>query len=158
MTRTATLALVVVVVAGLLAGAVVLAKDIQCLSGKCVGTKKADEIVGSFGPDTIFARGGNDTIFAESGDDEIRGSGGIDTIIDDGGNDEIHGGDANDIILDFGPGPDVDTIFGDDGDDSINVREGAADVDPDVVDCGSGTDKVTADPGDTLIDCEILIP
>src|SRR5215207_9653354 len=59
MTRTATLALLVVVVAGLLAGGVVLAKDIQCLSGKCVGTKKADEIVGSFGPDTIFARGGN---------------------------------------------------------------------------------------------------
>ena len=140
MTRTATLALLVVVVAGLLAGGVVLAKDIQCLSGKCVGTKKADEIRGTVGADTILGRGGNDTILSHGGDDEI------------------HGGDANDIILDFGPGPDVDTIFGDDGDDSINVREGAADVDPDVVDCGPGTDKVTADPGDTLIDCEILIP
>src|SRR5215213_5704770 len=131
MKRTTILALGVVAVALLLAADAVLAKGIDCAGGKCVGTKRSDLMIGTAGHDEISGRGGNDTILSH------------------GGNDEIHGGDANDIILDFGPGPDVDTIFGDDGDDSINVREGA-DVDPDVVDCGPGTDKVTADPRDTL--------
>jgi len=138
MTRTATLALLVVVVAGLLAGGVVLAKDIQCLSGKCVGTKKADEIVGSFGPDTIFARGGNDTIFAESGDDEIYGGGG------------------NDRIIALGTLHDSATIFGGKGDDVIDVRTNTPDKEPDFVDCGPGTDTVVVDPTDTRLNCEIL--
>ena len=122
----------------LLTGGVVLAKNINCTGGKCVGTKKADIITGSFGDDTIFGRGGNDR------------------IVDDLGTTEIHGGSGNDEIIDVNRS--VATIFGEKGDDSINVREGNADFDPDFVDCGPGIDTVFVDPTDTRLNCEILNP
>src|SRR5215218_6935464 len=116
MNRTTIVALLVVTMALLLSGGTVLAKNITCTGGTCVGTRKADNMQGKFDNDTIFGRRGNDR------------------IVEDGGNDEIHGGSGNDEIIDTGPGPDVDTIFGDKGDDTIRVNEGDSDVDPDFVD------------------------
>ena len=140
MNRTTIVALLVVTMALLLSGGTVLAKNITCTGGKCVGTRKADNMQGKFDNDTIFGRRGNDR------------------IVEDGGNDEIHGGSGNDEIIDTGPGPDVDTIFGDKGDDTIRVNEGDSDVDPDFVDCGPGIDTVFVDPTDTRLNCDILNP
>src|SRR5215217_5023818 len=96
--------LVIVAVALLLAGGVVLAKSISCTADvTCNGTKKADQITGSFGADTIKGRGGNDTIDGNLGNDTIDGGGGNDTIIDN-----------LDTV------PDIDTITGGKGDDIID--------------------------------------
>ena len=125
----------------LLTGGVVLAKNIDCTGGPCVGTKKADTFRGSGVADQITGRGGNDLIDSGEGDDEVRGGGGAD------------------VITDNVPVPDVDTIFGGKGNDSIDVREGAAFNDnPDFVDCGPGIDTVFFDANDTRLNCEILNP
>jgi Ca2+-binding RTX toxin-like protein len=148
MNRTTMLALLMMAVVLLLASGVVLAKDFSCdptTERPCVGTKKGDNIIGTAGDDEINGCGGNDTIagdsFISSGDDLIRGGG------------------SNDDIADFSLGNDIDTIFGDKGDDTINVRGGASYSDnPDVVDCGPGIDTVFVDPTDTRHNCEILNP
>src|SRR5215208_2502301 len=114
MNRMTMLALLVAM-ALLLVSGVVLARIIDCTGGLCTGTRKADNIVGT------------------TGDDEINGRRGFDTLIGD-----PSGGGEDDITDNF-PGNDVDTIFGGNGNDTINVREGAAFSDtPDVVDCGPG--------------------
>jgi Ca2+-binding RTX toxin-like protein len=147
MTRNVILALIVVT-ALLLASGVVLAKNFSCgppTDGPCVGTKKGDSIVGTAGDDEINGRGGNDTLIGDP--------------IGSTGDDLISGGGGNDGISDPFEGNDVDTIFGGKGDDTINVREGAAFSDnPDIVDCGPGIDAVVVDPGDTRLNCEILNP
>jgi Ca2+-binding RTX toxin-like protein len=142
MNRQTIVALVVVAVTLLLASEVVLAKSISCTAGvTCNGTKKADQITGSFGADTIKGRGGNDTIDGNLGNDTIDGGGGNDTIIDN-----------LDTV------PDIDTITGGKGDDIIDVREGDVNDTPDKVDCGPGTDTVFVDATDTRLNCEILNP
>jgi Ca2+-binding RTX toxin-like protein len=141
MKRITILALAVVTVGLLLAGGAVLAKDIECTGGPCVGTKRADTFTGSGVADQITGRAGNDVIFSGEGDDEVRGGRGADELVD------------ND------PFRDVDTILGGKGNDIIDVREGTAGGDnPDVVDCGPGTDTVFVDPTDTRLNCEILNP
>jgi Ca2+-binding RTX toxin-like protein len=149
MKRTVAFAIGVVTVMLLLAGGVVLAKNIQCGSptdGPCVGTKKDDNIVGTTGDDEILGRGGRDSLIG----DPIGGT----------GNDVMRGGDGNDDFTDSFASNDVDTIFGGNGNDTINVREGAAFSDnPDVVDCGPRDhDAVIVDPGDTHLNCEIVNP
>ena len=72
MNRTTIVALLVVTVALLLAGGTVLAKNITCTGGKCVGTRKADNMQGKFDNDTIFCRRGNDRIVEDGGNDEIH--------------------------------------------------------------------------------------
>ena len=142
MNRQTIATLVVVVVALLLAGGVVLAKEISCTGGVCLGTNKADIITGSTGTDQIKGRDGGDTI-----NDDI------------GGSDTIRGGNGSDTITDIGVVPDVDHIFGGKGNDVIDVQEGAALNDnPDTVECGPGTDTVFVDANDTRLDCEILNP
>jgi hypothetical protein len=50
------------------------------------------------------------------------------------------------------PGGGADLVRGGDGDDTISVRDGVADA----VDCGPGTDTVTADRSDVLTGCETV--
>jgi Ca2+-binding RTX toxin-like protein len=135
----------VLAAAVLLTGGAVLARNIDCTGGLCTGTKKSDNLVGTAGDDEIVGRGGGDTLIGDpvnsTGDDLLRGGGG------------------NDTISDPFDGADVDTVFGGKGNDVINVREGASGGDdPDVVDCGPGTDTVVVDPTDTRLNCEILNP
>jgi hypothetical protein len=74
---------------------------------------------------------------------------GNDTIRTGPGADVIDGGAGNDVL---NPGGGSDVVRGGEGDDTIMVRDGVADV----VDCGPGTDAVTADRVDVLVDCEIV--
>ena len=141
MNRTTIGALLMVAMALLLAGGVVLAKNITCTGGPCVGTKKADIMIGSPGTDQIKGRGGADGINGFNGDDTIDGGGGNDSIGDQ-----------------LGTVPDVDHITGGKGNDVINVREQDPSDEPDFVDCGPGTDTVFVDANDTRLNCEILNP
>lgn len=142
MNRKTIVVLMAVALVLLLAGGVVLAKDFQCdppTGDKCVGTKKADDILGTTGDDEIYGRG-NDVI------------GGHFPFFSDSGDDTIFGRRGDDEIRDFNAGGDVDRTFGGKGDDVINVGDGDA---FDEVDCGPGKDQFAADPGDTIAaNCE----
>ena len=72
------------------------------------------------------------------GDDTVRGGPGSDVVNAGAGNDAVN------------PGGGADLVRGGDGDDTITVRDGVADT----VDCGPGTDTVTADRADVLTGCE----
>jgi hypothetical protein len=73
-------------------------------------------------------------------DDVIRGRGGRDRI--------------NDAAK-----QDVDTIAGNGGNDTIDVREGNGGLNNrDLVDCGTGRDRVFFDDGDKVVRCEIKNP
>jgi Ca2+-binding RTX toxin-like protein len=129
----------------LVAGGAVLAKNIDCPGGLCTGTKKADSLVGTTGDDEIVGRGSNDTLIGDPANST--------------GDDLLRGGSGDDAISDPFDGADVDTVFGGKGNDTINVREGASGGDdPDVVDCGPGTDAVIVDGNDTRLNCEIFNP
>jgi Ca2+-binding RTX toxin-like protein len=136
MTRNVILALIVVT-ALLLAGGAVLAKDVFCTGGECVGTKRADTIADSTG---------NDQIRAGAGGDDINGN---------GGGDVIRGGLGNDTIDVSGLDSQRDTIFGGKGDDLIGVDENNS---ADKVDCGAGNDTVFFEKGvDTVTNCETKV-
>jgi Ca2+-binding RTX toxin-like protein len=84
-----------------------------------------------------------------TGVENLSGSVEGDTLRGDGGSNRLDGGGGDDTLVGRG-GP--DTLLGRDGADSLDVRDGG----PDSADCGTETDRVTADkPGtDTLTACE----
>jgi Ca2+-binding RTX toxin-like protein len=109
------------------------------------------DCMGTREADTLTA--GNDNthhIAGLEGNDIITGGGFHDTIYGDEGNDTIN----DDACID------IDVIYGDEGNDTIDVREDPAGADGDIVDCGPGKkDKVFFDVGlDTVTRCEIKNP
>jgi Ca2+-binding RTX toxin-like protein len=136
MKRNVILALVVMT-ALLLAGGAVLAEDVTCTGGECLGSKGADLIAGT------------------AGNDEIRGGAGGDDIDGNGGGDVIRGGPGNDVLDVSGPDSQRDTIFGGKGDDVIGVQDNNS---ADNVDCGPGKDTVILEKGvDTVTNCETKV-
>jgi hypothetical protein len=77
----------------------------------------------------------------------LTASEGADTIHSGPASDVIYGGRGADAI---DPGAGSDDISAGLGNDSVSVRDGVADI----VDCGDGTDTVTADRVDVLSNCE----
>ena len=61
--------------------------------------------------------------------------------------DELHGDAGND---DLAPGTGRDRVWGGPGNDTIAARDGSRDV----IDCGAGLDRVTADRRDRVRGCE----
>ena len=61
--------------------------------------------------------------------------------------DELHGDTGNDQLF---PGTGRDRVWGGAGNDAISARDGSRDV----IDCGAGLDRVTADRRDSLRGCE----
>jgi Ca2+-binding RTX toxin-like protein len=117
-----------------------------------------DDVHGGIGDDTICGGGGRDHLDGEQGDDELAGDTGNDTLTGHAGNDVEHGGVGNDTIL-GGTGHDHltggaghDTIIAGAGNDTVHVKDGKVDQ----VDCGLGSDHVTADRSDVLKGCEIV--
>ena len=81
---------------------------------------------------------------AYSGRLVCRALGGNDTFLGGAGADYADGGTGNDSL---NPGGGSDVVQGGEGNDSIEVRDGVGDV----VDCGAGTDTVTADRSDAAL-------
>jgi hypothetical protein len=77
----------------------------------------------------------------------LTASVGPDTIQSGAGSDVIYGVRGNDAI---DPGAGSDDVRAGAGDDTISARDGVVDI----VDCGDGTDTVTADRVDVLSGCE----
>jgi Tol biopolymer transport system component len=95
-----------------------------------VGSKIADNLVGTNRRDSICARGGADRIDGRAGNDFVDAGSGDDTVI---------GGPGRDVVT-SGPGRDV-----------ILVRDGRRDT----IACGAGRDLVVADDLDRVAaDCE----
>jgi hemolysin type calcium-binding protein/WD40 repeat protein len=116
-------------------------------SNRFAGTAKADRIKGSSGSDRIVGGAGRDKLFGLGGADCISGGAGNDTISGGKGNDTLSGGVGNDKIT---AGPGRNKVSGGPGNDTISVRNHKRDI----VNCGPGKDRVTADKIDKLRGCE----
>lgn len=119
------------------------------------GGAGVDELRGWDGRDALYGGGGADLIRSDGGDDRALGSDGSDNITGGPGDDQINGGDGRDY-LDGSEGE--DRLVGAKGNDTIISSTGATlrsrDNARDVVNCGPGTDRVSADRKDELNGCE----
>lgn len=106
-------------------------------------------IQGGDGDDRLDGTGAADDIRALGGDDLVRGLAGNDTVDAGPGGDTVFGGAGHDVVL---GGAGADRIVAGAGDDRID----AADGERDVVNCGAGRDRVTADWDDALTGCELV--
>jgi Ca2+-binding RTX toxin-like protein len=100
------------------------------------GTPSDDVITGSARHDLIFAWAGNDTVTAGSGPDRVIGG---------PGNDDLWALAQADAAPDA---PGVDHLLGEEGRDTLRTRDG----EPDVVNCGPGSDKALLDTVDVIED------
>ena len=129
------------------------------------GSSFGDRLYGRQGRDLLRGRAGNDCLFGGEGADVLDGDGGDDTLSGGDGRDRLFGGAGNDRVLggakgdelrgDTGndqlfPGTGRDRVWGGAGNDVISARDGSRDV----IDCGAGLDRVTADRRDRLRGCE----
>lgn len=142
------------------------------------GSAREDFIHGLGGADVVSGLGSNDVLYAYSGvfdfsgggDDRLRGGEGSDRLYGDSGNDTLYGDLGDDELLGTGGGDDTvvggggadhvaanwvgshDVVAGGDGEDFIE----ATDQTKDVVDCGTGRDRVLFDERlDKIRRCEI---
>ena len=118
-----------------------------------------DELLGSDGDDLISGNAGSDTVIGNAGNDLVNGNVGNDKVQGREGNDRLHGQDGDDTISGQADndrvvgGNGADRAFGNDGTDIVQVQDGAG---VDLADCGPPLDdRFDADPGDTVVDCEI---
>jgi hypothetical protein len=130
-----------------------------------LGSSFGDRLYGRQGRDLLRGRAGNDCLFGGEGADVLDGDGGDDTLSGGDGRDRLFGGAGRDRLLggakgdelhgDTGddqlfPGTGRDRVWGGAGNDVISARDGSRDV----IDCGAGLDRVTADRRDRLRGCE----
>jgi Ca2+-binding RTX toxin-like protein len=136
------------------------------------GTNKADNLLGRGGNDQIFGEGGHDNLLggpgkdfmltgnerlAGAGDTNLVGGAGNDAVVGGFGSDNVVGNEGNDFLI-GGPGlhpreAPNDKLLGADGNDVFDVLNSPAAKD--VVLCGRGFDRVSADREDVIApDCE----
>ncbi|HEV2814588.1 MAG TPA: hypothetical protein VGW10_15140 [Solirubrobacteraceae bacterium] len=119
-----------------------------------VGGLAGDTLIGNGGPNVLKGYDGADILRGGGGDDVLEGVGIVDTPSDDLDD------DLRDLIDDEGDDIDgqagADTIAADEGNDTIEAREGTADT----IGCGPGTDGGRGDRVDSInADCEgIALP
>lgn len=106
-----------------------------------------DCLYGGEGADVLDGDGGNDSLWGGDGRDRLFGGGGNDRLLGGDKGDEVHGDAGNDQLF---PGTGRDRVWGGAGNDAISARDGSRDV----IDCGAGLDRVTADRRDRLRGCE----
>jgi Ca2+-binding RTX toxin-like protein len=137
------------------------------------GGEGTDTMTSGLGPDAFAGGGGTDTVVytgsaaltvtidgvandgaAGEGDnvgtdvERVTGASGNDSITGSAGANLLKGGGGADTLT---GGLGADTLNGGGGNDRIEARDGVVDT----VQCGSGTDTVIADTGDTVAsDCE----
>ena len=105
----------------------------------------ADIAGGGWGNDTINGGAGLDILRGGSGDDTLNGDAGNDLLEGTGGADTLNGGADADLLT---GGTGVDKLSGADGNDHLDVKDGAPN---DLADGGAGRDTVSRDSGDTVI-------
>jgi Ca2+-binding RTX toxin-like protein len=144
-----------------------------------IGTDGPDSLMGTNKADNLLARGGNDDLFGLKGRDNLVGGEGKDWVIAGGPEDQsaqgdkiLVGGPGNDAVL---AGQGADNVVAGGGNDEIidgesrefshdNISGGAGKdaffvwhkpAYRDTIVCGSGFDRVLADPKDVVApDCE----
>ena len=137
-----------------------------------VGSGGSDRIIGERSGDLIDAGAGADSVSGDEGDDALAGGGDDDRLAGGKGNDSLRGGGGADRLrgadgadaLVGNSGPDL--LDGGGGADRINAIKGTtvpdAPADPDAsrdrIDCGAGTDRLTAEPRDRHRRCERVNP
>ena len=139
-------------------GGPVLARSIPCAANsECIGTKKADTIKGpgnnilegKGGDDELYSGGGSN-VYGGPGNDRLTAAGTVESEGTSGGFNNLRGGKGNDKIK-APAGHGYNAIFGEDGDDVIDAKNGA----PDDIDCGSGKDTISYDAAlDSIANCE----
>jgi hypothetical protein len=123
-----------------------------------MGNEMGDTLSGGGGADRVYGGSGDDTCYGGSGDDIVYGDGGEDSLFGDAGADELRGG-PDDDELDGGddadtliPGSGLDTVLGDDGDDVIVILHACELESGEVLNGGSGTDRLLLPAGMDLSD------
>jgi uncharacterized protein DUF11/hemolysin type calcium-binding protein len=106
-----------------------------------------DCLWGGEGADVLDGDGGDDQLWGGDGRDRLFGGSGVDRVLGGAKSDELHGDTGNDQLF---PGSGRDRVWGGPGNDTISARDGSRDV----IDCGAGLDRVTADRRDRLRACE----
>jgi hypothetical protein len=136
-------------------GGPVLARSIPCAANsECIGTKQDDTIRGpgsdgKGGDDELYSGGASD-VYGGSGNDRLTAAGTVESKGTSGGFNNLRGGKGDDKIK--APARHgYNAIFGEDGDDAIDAKNGA----PDDIDCGLGKDTVSYDAAlDSIANCE----
>ena len=144
----ATMLLGVIVLSG-----VALAVTKACTTNPCEGTS---------GPDTLNGNASRNLIEGNPGADYIAGKGAADKLYGNRDNDEVHGGDGPDNI-NGGKHSDSDTLYGENGNDTIIAVEEFSPGRQDYIDCGAGTDTAyvdgyTQNEVDVVVNCENVVP
>jgi uncharacterized repeat protein (TIGR01451 family) len=136
-------------------------RDDDVLSGSAFG----DRLFGRAGRDLLRGRAGNDCLYGGDGSDVLDGDGGDDSLWGSDGRDRLFGGSGNDRLLggakadelhgdtgndELAAGTGRDRVWAGPGNDAISARDGSRDV----IDCGAGLDRVTADRRDRVRGCE----
>lgn len=120
------------------------------------GLEGSDLLRGGDGGDCLWGGSGADVLDADGGDDGLWGGDGRDRLLGGAGNDRLRGGLKRDVMIggdgddQLLPGTGRDLVRGGLGNDVISARDGSRDV----VQCGPGADRVTADRRDHLRGCE----
>lgn len=140
-----------------------------------VGDERNNLILGGFGNDLILDQGGSDVIDGQVGNDFVYAGPGNDWVVDTGDNtrygldDTLMGGPGSDIVSGglgddtlfgegsiFGSSPavgDPDWLFGGDGYDTLNARDGDSDH---LLDCGEGTAPTGGHTGGERLNADLL--
>lgn len=126
---------------------------------RLLGGDGADDLYGDGGSDLMVGGAEGDTLEGGGGDDVARGLAGNDRIGGDDGRDRLVGGLGNDMLR---GSRDVDRLSGGPGSDLVDARYKlvgeapslALERSPDIVDCGSGVDRILADDSDDVTGCE----
>lgn len=113
--------------------------DVICKTG----TNGRDVLIGRDSADILIV----DVMWGEGGNDTMRGRRGFDGLEGGAGQDALYGGPGDDTLYGnwVGPPPDgvpyeeqPDKIYGEDGNDHIDVHDGQSGGLPDTVSCGPG--------------------
>ncbi len=123
------------------------------------GEDDRDVLTGGAGSDVLLGGAGADRLSGGTGADRLLGGLGNDLLRGDVGADRLNGGLGNDRLV-GGRGPDV--LVGGPGRNRYSAGPGADRIDSrngvrETVNCGAGRDRVEADPGDRLRNCEIRL-
>jgi uncharacterized repeat protein (TIGR01451 family) len=120
------------------------------------GLEGSDLLRGADGSDCLWGGEGSDVLDGDGGDDALWGGNGRDRLVAGAGNDRLYGGLKRDVLLggegddQLFPGTGRDLVRAGTGNDVVSARDGSRDV----IECGPGADRVTADRRDRVVGCE----